>query len=163
MEQYIIGLFQNISLLTAVLLGAGLLLCVVEVFVPKVGLTGVLGVVLLVCGLSSYHLDGFKLKQLVGLLAIVTLILALFIMIELVLEARGVIKNPNRHQFRTYSKLDLNDLIGKFGKAVTNIDYGGTIEIDGKLYYAITDVVIAKDKLVQVIGVQNNALVVKAK
>lgn len=164
MEQYIIGLFQNMSLLTMVLLGAGILLCVIEVFVPKVGLTGVLGMVLLACGLSSYHLDGFKVKQLVSLMAIIALILALFIMIELILEGRGVIRNPNRYKFRTYeAKMNLKDMIGKFGKAITNIDLGGTIEIDGNLYYAISDVRISSDRIVEVIGVQNNALVVKVK
>ena len=46
MEQYIINLFQNMSLLTIALLGAGILLCIIEVFVPKVGLSGILGIVL---------------------------------------------------------------------------------------------------------------------
>ena len=164
MEQYIIGLFQNMSLLTMVLLGAGILLCVIEVFVPKVGRTGVLGIALLACGLSSYHLDGFKFKQLIGMLSIIALVLALFIMIELVLEGKGVIRNPNRHKFRTYNtKPTLNDLVGKYGKAITNIDLGGTIEIDGHLHYAISDVRISAGRLVQIIGVQNNALVVKVK
>ena len=161
MEQSIIGLFQNISLLTAVLLGAGLLLCIVEVFVPKVGLAGVLGIALLVCGLSSYHLDGFKLKQLVGLLAIIALVLAFFIMIELILESKGVIRNPDRHKFRTY-EVNLNDLVGTTGRAVTNIDFGGTVEVNGKLYYATSNKRIAQGMLIEVVGVYNNSLVVKA-
>ena len=161
MEQYIVGLFQNMSWLTIALLGAGVLLCVVEVFVPKIGLTGVLGVALLVCGLSSYYLDGFKFKQLIGILSIVALVLAVFIMIELVLESKGVIRNPDRHKFRTY-EVNLNDLVGVTGRAITNIDFGGTVEIKGKLYYATSDKYIAQGMLIEVIGVHNNSLVVKA-
>ena len=37
MQQYIIGLFQDMSWLTIALLGAGILLCSIEVCVPKIG------------------------------------------------------------------------------------------------------------------------------
>ena len=163
MGQYIINLFQDMSLLTIALLSAGMLLCIVEVYVPKVGLTGILGIVLLGVGFSSYYIDGFKLKHMISLLAIVALVLALFIMIELILESKGIIKNPDRYKFRTYSDPtdELRDMVGKKGKAVTNIDLGGTIEINGKLYYAISYSGIAQGSIVEVIGVQNNALVVR--
>lgn len=162
MEQYIINLFQNMSLLTITLIGAGLLLCIIEVFVPKIGLAGLLGIVLMGVGFSSYYIDGFKLNQMISLLAIIALILALFIMIELILESKGVIKNPDRYKFRTYNPVEqLNSLIGKKGKAITNIDLGGTIEINGKLYYAISNSGIAKGSIVEVIGVQNNTLLVR--
>lgn len=162
MEQYIISLFQNIGLLTAVLLGAGVLLCMVEVFVPKVGFTGVFGIVLTATGITSYYMDGFKLKQIIGILAIIALIIAVCMVIESVLESKGIIKNPNRNKFRTCGTQNLNNLIGNFGKVITNIDLGGTIEINGRLYYAIGSSKIESGRLVQVIGVQNNALVVKA-
>ena len=163
MGQYIINLFQDMSLLTMVLLGVGMLLCVIEVFVPKVGLSGILGIALLGTGLSSYYIDGFKFKQLISISSIIALVLAVFIIIELVLEGKGVIKNPNRYKFRTYNDttIALNGLVGKSGRAITNIDLGGTIEIDGKLYYAISNVKISSNSIVQVIGVQNNTLVVK--
>lgn len=162
MGQYIINLFQDMSLLTIALIGAGLLLCIIEVFVPKVGLTGLLGIVLMGVGFSSYYIDGFKLSQMISLLAIIALVLALFIMIELILESKGVIKNPNRYKIRTYNPTEqLNNLIGKKGKAITNIDLGGTIEINGKLYYAISSSGIARDSIVEVVGVQNNTLLVR--
>ena len=160
MTQYIINLFQNMSILTAALIGAGVLLCIVEVFVPKIGLTGLLGVALLATGFSSYYIDGFKLKQIVSLLSIIALVLALCIMIELILESKGKIKNHNRYQFRNPARQSLNDLIGMGGRAYTNIDMGGTIDIDGKLYYATASVRIAQGSLVEVVGVQGNSLVV---
>ncbi len=162
MGQYIVNLFQDMTLLTAVLLGAGFILCVVEVFVPKVGLSGLLGLALLGTGLSSYYIDGFKVSQLISLLSIIALILTLFIMIELILESKGVIKNPNRYKFRTYNiAISIYDLVGKRGKAITNIDLGGTVEVAGKLYYATTSTTILAGQFVQIIGVNNNALIVK--
>ena len=163
MEQYVVGLFQNMSILTIALLGAGVLLCIIEVFVPKVGLSGLLGIALVITGMSSYYMDGFKVKQIVGLLSIITFVLAIFIFIELLLEAKGVIHNPNRYKFRTYNddNQKLNDLVGSYGKAVTNIDLGGTVEINGKLYYAISQTPIKSGVFVQVVGVQNNTLLVK--
>ncbi len=163
MGQYLIGLFQGISLLSAVLLGAGTLLCIVEVFVPKIGLTGFLGMVLSGAGFSSYYIDGFKLNQMIGLLAIMALAIGLFMVLELILEGKGVIKNPNRYRLRTYNNTAFNlaSLVGRSAKAITNINLGGTIEIDGTLYYAISSQSIAKGCIVQVIGVQNNVLMVK--
>ena len=163
MEQYIISLFQNIGLLTAVLLGAGVLLCMVEVFVPKVALTGVLGIVLTATGVSSYYMDGFRLNQILGLLSIITLVIVVCVGVKFVLESKGIIKNPNRNKFRTCGTQNLNNLIGNFGKVITNIDLGGTIEIYGRTYYAISDTKIEIGRIVQVVGVQNNALVVKVK
>ncbi|MFQ6724350.1 MAG: NfeD family protein [Clostridia bacterium] len=164
MEQYIISLFQNMSLLTIVLLSAGMLLTIAEVFMPKIGVTGILGISLLAFGISSYYIDGFKLKQIITIVSIIALILAVFIIIEVVLENKGIIKNPNRYQFRTYySTNDLNELVGKTGKALTNIDLGGTIDIDGQLYYATSTSTIEKDSFVEVVGVQNNTLIVVKK
>lgn len=163
MMDYIINLFQGMSLLTIALLGAGVLLCIAEVFVPKIGLTGILGIALLGTGMSSYYIDGFKFQQMVALLSIVALIIALFIFIELILESKGIIHNPDRYKLRTYNEpsSQLNALVGRIGKAVTNINLGGTIDIDGKLYYAISSMNITVDSLVQVVGVENNALIVK--
>ena len=163
MGQYIISLFQDMSILTIALLGAGMLLCIIEVFVPKVGLVGILGMMLLGVGFSSYYIDGARVKYIIGLLAIITLMLAIFIIIELILESKGIIKNQDRYKFRTYnnSMNELKSLIGHKGKAVTNIDLGGTIEINGKLYYAISGSSIAKDSTIEVVGIKNNALVVK--
>lgn len=163
MGQYIINLFQDMTLLTIVLLSVGILLCIIEIFVPKVGLTGLFGIVLLGVGFSSYYIDGFKLNQMVSLLTIIAFVLAIFIMIEQILESKGIIHNPNRYKFRTYNDLNtyLNELVGKTAKAITNIDLGGTIEVDGQLYYAISSTKILAGSIVQVIGVKNNALVVK--
>jgi len=161
MAQYLIDLFQNMSVLTAVLLGAGMLLCIIEVFVPKIGLAGLLGIALLGSGFSSYYIDGFKLKQIVSLLSIIALVLALFIMIELILESKGIIKNPNRYKFRNPAlTTSPSELLGKIGKAYTNIDMGGTIDVDGKLHYAISNEYIAQGSLVEVVGVQGTSLVV---
>lgn len=161
MEQYIVSLFTNMSLLTAILLGAGVLLCIVEVFVPQIGLTGILGCSLVVVGFTSYYIDGFSVSQIVTLLSIISIFMALFIMIELVLENKGIIKNPHRHQFRTI-KLNnsLDSLVGKQGVAYTNIDKGGTIDINGKLYYALSDNFIAQGSKIVVVATENNYLIV---
>ena len=163
MEQYIINLFQDMSLLTIILLSSGLLLCVAEVFVPKIGISGLLGITLLFSGFSSYYIDGFRVKYIIGLLGIVTVILSIFIMIELIMESKGLISNPNRYKLRTYNGniANLQSLVGQKGKAITNIDLGGTIEIGGKLYYATSTSGIVKGSAVEVIGVKNNALVVR--
>jgi membrane-bound ClpP family serine protease len=151
------------SILTIALLSAGLLLCVVEVFVPKIGLMGFLGIALLGLGFSSYYIDGFEVKYIIGLLGIVTIILSIFIMIELILESKGIIKNPNRYKLRSYNDnvIHLQSLVGQKGKAVTNIDLGGTIEIGGNLYYATSTSGIVKGSAVEVIGIKNNTLIVK--
>jgi membrane-bound ClpP family serine protease len=134
----------------------------VEIFIPKVGFTGLLGMALMICGFSSYYIDGFKIYQIVSIVIIITFILAFCIMLELILESKNIINNPDRYKFRTYNEQSqLSELVGKTGRAVTNIDFGGTIDIGGKLYYSISSNVIAKGTNVQVIGINNNTLIVK--
>ena len=164
MEQYIINLFTSMSLLTAVLISAGVLLCIVEIFVPKIGLTGILGFVLIVLGFTSYYIDGFKPNQIISLVSITAFVLAVFIMIEMILESKGIIKNPNRHQFRAIGMQQSYDtLVGRDGKAYTNIDQGGTIDIDGKLYYAVSSNFISQGSYVVVVKAEKNYLVVVKK
>ena len=164
MEQYILNLFTNMSLLTAILIGVGVLLCVVEIFVPKIGLTGILGFVLIVLGFTSYYIDGFKPNQIISLVSIIAFVLAVFIMIEMILESKGVIKNPHRRKFRTIgAHQTFETLIGKVGKAYTNIDKGGTIDIDGKLYYAVSNNFIPQGASVTIVTADNNYLVVVKK
>lgn len=161
MSQYIVNLFQDMSMLTIALIGAGLLLCIIEVYVPKFGLAGILGIALTLLGISSYYIDGYQFKQVVSLLSIIALIMAVSIIIELILEGKGIIKNPNRYKFRNYKDQGLYSLIGRTAKAITNIDLGGTIEINGKLYYAISTSPISKDAIVEIVGVENNTLLVR--
>lgn len=162
MADYIVNLFQGMSILTIALLSAGVLLCIAEIFLPKIGISGILGIILIVSGLSSYYIDGYSISQIICLISFIALLLVIFICFELILEAKGVIKNPNRYKFRTYLNNPLEDMVGNVGKAITNIDLGGTIEINGELYYAVSNEPIAIGKIVQVIGVQNNSLIVKA-
>lgn len=163
MMQFILSLFQGMSLLTMVLMGASMMLCVIEVFVPKFGITGIFGIALMTMGFSSYYIDGFRIKPMIALLALITIILSLFIMVELVLESKGVIVNPNRYELRPYPLTinQLNSLIGCQGVTVTNVNLGGKIEIDGKLYDAVGVNNIAKGSVVKVVGVRNNQLIVK--
>ena len=133
MEQYIVGLFQNMSILTIALLSAGVLLCVIEVFVPKVGLSGLLGISLVVTGMSSYYLDGFKVKQMVGLLSIIALVLAIFIFVELLLEAKKQTGLPIVTEIMNINHLDLFenvDIIQVGARNMQNFDLlkelGGT-------------------------------------
>lgn len=162
MLEYFLDMFNGMSLLTAVLLSAGLLLCLAEVFLPKVGLSGLLGVVMLALGVSSYYIDGANWKYIVGIATIAMLVLSIAICIELVLESKGKIRNPNRRKIRTYPlQEDLTGLIGNFAKAVTNIDMGGTVEINGKMYYAMANSRVEAGKIVEVIGVNGTALIVR--
>lgn len=163
MLEYFVNMFEGISLLTAVLLSAGVLLCLVEVFLPKIGLSGFLGIIILILGISSYYIDGFRWKYLIGLATMIMLVLSLAISIELILEANHKISNPDRYKLRTYHPQDeLAQLIGSFAKTVTNIDMGGTVEVNGKMFYAIANTKIDAGKLVEVIGVNGTALIVRA-
>lgn len=162
MLNYFVNMFEGISLLTAVLLSAGVLLCLAEIFLPKIGFSGLLGFLMLLTGFSSYYIDGYRWKYIVGLGTIIMLLLCVAICVELICEAKGKIHNPNRYQLRTYPlNKDLTTLIGSFATAVTNIDLGGTVSINDKMYYAIANSPIPAGKLVEVIGVNGSALIVR--
>lgn len=162
MLNYFINMFEGMSLLTAVLLSAGVLLCIAEIFLPKIGFSGFLGFFMFLAGISSYYIDGFGWKYIVGLSTMVMLLLSLAICIELLCEAKGKIHNPDRYKLRTYPlHQDLTSLIGSFATAVTNIDLGGTVAINDKMYYAIANNPISAGKLVEVIGTNGSAIIVR--
>ena len=164
MGQYIINLFQGMSWLTISLLLAGVLLCAVEVFVPKFGLAGWLGIGLTLIGISSYYIDGFKFIQIVGILVIIALFLAFVILIDVIIKGFKDKKEKEAKERLSFENSDaeFKILMWKYGKAVSRISKGGTVEIGNNLYYAISNEIISEGTMIQVIGVQNNALVVKA-
>jgi len=152
---YLEGLAQHWEILIFII---GLILLAVEIFLmPGFGVTGVIGIVLIVTGLTMamveklpdepihLHFLGPVLKALVTVILSVTLSFVL----SLYLSSKIIGHKPFRLALQTEQKRTegfvgvevdvLAGMIGKTGKAVTVLRPAGKIEIDGQTYDAISE------------------------
>lgn len=147
--------------ISAVLFLIGLLLILIEVFIPGFGLPGICGLILI--GIAS-------------LIAANTYGFAAVIIVLLVLAAVGMIlfKVLKRHNIyhklvlqdalvdQVYDQKSINHLMGKEGITLTPLKPGGKAEFEGKVADVFSNgEFIAKGREVKVIGIQGRDVIVK--
>jgi len=152
---YLEGLAQHWEILLFI---AGLILLAVEIFlIPGFGVTGILGITLVIIGLTMAMVEKLpdepiRIHFLTPVLkAFVTVILS--IAISLVLSIYLSSKIIGHKQFRLALQTEqkrnegfvgveadiLSGMIGKTGKTITVLRPGGKIEIDGDIYDAVSE------------------------
>ncbi len=169
-SHYLVNLAGNIEIF---LFLAGIILIVLEVFViPGFGLAGILGTVSLIMGvllsrLAPHGAPGDLTAALGVMLGAFGLTLLLFFLLVRYLPAarwmHGIVLNESqRHEegFHADQHEDLQ-LMGKVGKAYTDLRPAGTIEIGGTRFDAITPGdYIDKGTAIRVVEIEANRIVV---
>lgn len=160
----IFGFVDNIDTLRAVILIAGILLLIIEMFMPGFGVAGGIGVALLILGIfltAKTALD----------VLVMFLILAVFVAIVLTVVLRSakkgklakkLILNVASHKELGYTtSKDLSGLVGKTGKAITTLRPAGTGDFEGIRLDIVTDGgYIEKDAEIKIISVNGSRIVV---
>lgn len=161
---------MNPALWIFLLVAIGLGLILLEVFVPSGGVLGLLAVVALGTGVVTTFIEH-------GPLAGVAVLTGVFVAVPFVLGAafrwfpltplgRRVLPPPPGLDDvlpDVSSRARLRALVGRFGKATSELLPWGTIEIDGARIDAVSEGgPIAPDTPVEAVGVQARALVVRA-
>ncbi len=175
---YIEGMAQNWEIL---LFFIGILLLALEVFViPGFGVAGILGILFMVTGLAfsqlSFDIFEFGLpggSMLSG--AFLRVMLAMLISIGLMFAFGGsLLSSPamQRMSLETTQKAeegysikgkDTDDLLGKIGVAATDLRIAGKIEIETRLYDAITrGEYIEKGNTIEILENRGNYYVVRS-
>ena len=127
------------------LLAAGLLVVVVELFVPSAGVLGVIAGILIVSAIIVGFLDGLGSGALVLLLAVVALPMVLAFMVKIwphtplgkriligEIKPEDVLPNSSHYQKRNV------ELIGRIGVAKTKMLPSGIVIVDDEKYDAIS-------------------------
>ncbi len=169
-SHYLVNLAGNIEIF---LFLAGIILIVLEVFViPGFGLAGILGTVALIMGVLlsrlAPHGSPGDLTAALGVMlgAFGLTILLFFLLVRYLPAARWmhgiVLSESHRHEegFHADQHEDI-PLMGKEGRAYTDLRPAGSIEIEGKRFDAITPGdYIDKGTAIRVVEIEANRIVV---
>jgi len=137
------GLFETINIVSVVLFVAGIVLLMIELFVPGFGIFGGLGLVALVLCII------FQAKSLLEALLLLLIIGAVVVLIGLVAARsfkRGwlyrssiVLKDAEQKEQGYVANQDLSHFTGKAGKSLTPLRPAGTAVLEGEKADVMTD------------------------
>jgi membrane-bound ClpP family serine protease len=148
------------------LIGAFLLL-VIEMFVPSHGVIGALAAICVAGAVIAGFYQGAAWGVLMLAISAVSVPLALWAVFsywpQTAIGQRILIKLPESpEEVLPESYRDNKQLIGKVGVSKTKMLLSGAIEIDGKLYDAVSeDLPIEPEQEVQVIAIKMNRIIVR--
>ena len=153
-----------VQILGIVVLLLGIVLIGVEFYIPGFGIPGISGII---CTLAGIFLTGTTISQriLVGTITIVVIAVMLVVSI-LVFNSKNVkspIKLDTDLQGRNLfiEEKDMEYLIGREGKAITDLRPSGKGEFDGVRLDVITSGYIRKDAKLVIYEIKNNSIFVK--
>jgi membrane-bound ClpP family serine protease len=161
----IVGMFAGISWIAALCLVFGVLLVILEMFIPGFGLPGITGAVLLILGISLTATTVVE-----GLFLAIIILVILGISLTFVLHsatkgrlAKTVILNDSLNKEAGFSGTeDLNYFLGKEGVAHTVLRPAGTADFEGVKLDVVTEAeYLAKGTKVKVIKVEGRRIVVR--
>ena len=143
-------LFSNMQWYVAVCIAVGIVLLLIEVFEPGFGIFGISGIVLLVLSIVLRTVirkpEDNPIAQVFQMLLLFLIIGALLFILLAVATKKNWLKKTPLIQSGTAVNEDFSDgtenyssLIGKEGKAVTDLRPSGKAEIDGKVYDVVAD------------------------
>lgn len=165
------ALFTDIHVLPLVLIIAGLLLLVLELFfIPGFGAFGILGLLSLVGALISHVIITGSVTQFFILFFILLVAVALIFSILIYSARKGLISHSplilngtavSKEYFEKAEK-EIKKLLGKTGVCISRIDPVGVILVDGKEYEATSRTgLIDKDCNAKVVSVDKGKVVIE--
>ncbi len=164
-----IEIFTLMHWVPALFLIVGALLMIVEMFVSGFGAFGISGTASIVIGVIVRICMGLNLTQSLSLILIV---LALYVVVVAVMvygAQYGILGKTGLFERRSTLSKDYNEvdrktkkLVGKSGKAITNLDLAGKAKIKGEIYDVVSiSSYIEKGANVKVVEIQDNAIMVR--
>jgi len=157
----------NVSILSIVLFVVGIGLIVVELFEPGFGFFGALGIIsLIVCIFVTAQtvMEGIILTGIFFVIVLILLAIFLIFVSKGRLPRKLILHDAETLEQGFSGTEDLNYLLGKVGEVVTICRPVGNVDFDGKKLDVISrGEYINKGTIVEVIEIEGNRIVVKAK
>lgn len=162
-------IFTQMHWVPAMLLILGVVLFVVEIFVPGFGFFGISGFGCLIAGIIVRICQGLNLTQSLALVLIVLGFLTLVVMIMVWGAQYGLLGKTGLFERRTtlsadYNKVsrELKKLVGKNGKTVSKLDLGGQAKIKGRVYDVVSmSSYIEANTRIKVEKIEDNTIIVR--
>lgn len=165
----VVSLFTEMNVVPAILLTLGLVLCIIEMFVPGFGVFGISGIVCLIGGIVAKMLYGGTVAQLIALIVIFSIILVVMFSITVWSAKRGLISHTPIVLKETalpenYAEVDksLQKLKGQEGVTVSICRPFGMIQVGDKFYDASSvDDYLEKGTLVKIVEVDGDKIFIQ--
>ncbi len=161
-------IFTEMSWIPAVLLCVGAIFIVIEVFMPGFGFFGISGSVLIVAGIIVRIIEGLSLLQSIMLILIVLLFFIVCFIFMVIGAKSGLISSSLFENSSTlsedYNKVskELRKLVGRSGKAISQLNLGGKAKINGKIYDVQSiNSYIEPGSHIKVVEIKDNTIMVR--
>ena len=163
------AIFTEMSWLPALLLIVGIVMLLIEIFVPGFGFFGVTGFISLVSGTIVRICNGLNLAQSLTLILIIIGVFCLAIIIMVISAKYGLLSRSGLFETRSsipenYNVADksVRKLVGKTGKTITKLSLAGKAKIRGKLYDVVSiNSFIDEDVNIKVVEIKDNNIMVR--
>jgi len=161
------GLFGELSVLSVILLVAGISLLIIEMFVPGFGFIGITGIVLLIIDVfitANTFQEGLLLTLVLLLLVGIFAVIFFTLMSKGKLPSKLILRDSTNRSGGFSGVADLSRLNGKSGVALTELRPAGVVTIEGERVDAVTSgAFIDKGTEVSVIEISGRRVVVDTK
>ena len=165
----LLEIFTQMHWVSALLLIVGAILVIVEIFVPGFGFFGISGSLSVVAGVVVRICQGLNLEQ---SLTLILLVIGFFVFVVAIMiygAQYGILGRTGLFERRTTLPKDYNEtdrrikkLVGKSGKAVSNLDLAGQAKIRVKLYEVVSiSSYIEKGSNIKVVEIKDDTIMVR--
>ena len=164
-----IEIFTQMQWVAALFLILGAVMMIVEIFVPGFGFFGIGGTISLVVGIIVRICQGLNLTQSLSLILIVLGFFVFMFGFMIYGAQYGILGKTGLFERRStlstgYNKADkqIRKLVGKSGKAISNLDMAGQAKIRGRIYDVVSiSSYIEKGSNVKVVEIKDNSIMVR--
>lgn len=163
------NLFTQMHWIVIVLLSLGLVLCIVEAFVPGFGFFGITGILCEVAGVIVHAVFSGSILQVFFLVLLIALIVCVVFLIFIrsakygLLSKSAIVENKTAlpKDYREKAEEELKKLVGKEGLTLTECKPVGKIRINQESYEAQSvGVVIPKGAVIKVVAIEDARIMI---
>lgn len=164
-----IALFSGYGAIPMIIMFAGVILCIVEVFVPGFGIFGILGGIFSVGGIVARSIMGATFAQILYMILVDVSLVCLSIILMIISTRCGFIRHSSLVESKTsisvnYGKdnKQLLKMLGKTTFATTEFKPTGKFNYNGETYEATTyGEFIQKGEKIQIVEVKADKIFVR--
>ena len=164
-----VEIFTQMNWIPALFLILGVVLSLIEIFVPGFGFFGITGMVSLVIGVVVRICQGLNLTQSIGLILIVIGFFVLCSVFMVFSVQYGFLGRTGLFERRSTISKDYNvatkqlrKLVGKSGKTVTKLSLAGKAKINGVIYDVVSiNSYIEEGSNIKVVEIKDNTIMVR--
>jgi membrane-bound ClpP family serine protease len=136
------GFIENIDVLPAIFLIAGLLLLIIEAFLPDFGVVGIIGIICALIGIfltAESVLQGIVMFLILIAFVVIVLLIGIRVATKGKLSKKLIIRDTQSTDNGYVGVKDMSSYVGKTGKALTILRPSGTGLFDGEKLDVVTD------------------------